>query len=150
MLYYADTLQAKAMKLMASKLAVAGIIEGTFSEEGLAAMSDVRDMTSQMAKELAAGIRDNVEDIAAAFKKMAIINPERKRPAQPVVKENALPEPKETSADEGNRTRSAAQAAASRELYEGLLARTQEEKKKQRSKVAEVDENQLSIFDFAA
>ena len=26
----------------------------------------------------------------------------------------------------------------------------QEEKKKQRSKVAEVDENQLSIFDFAA
>lgn len=56
MLYYADTLQAKAMKLMASKLAVAGIIEGTFSEEGLAAMSDVKDLTSQMAKELAAGI----------------------------------------------------------------------------------------------
>ena len=49
MLYYADTLQAKAMKLMASKLAVAGIIEGTFSEEGLAAMSDVKDLTSQMA-----------------------------------------------------------------------------------------------------
>ena len=149
MLYYADTLQAKAMKLMASKLAVAGIIEGTFSEEGLAAMSDVRDMTSQMAKELAAGIRDNVEDIAAAFKKMAIINPERKRPAQPAVKENALPEPEASSTDEGSRTRSA-QAAASWELYEGLLARTQEEKKKQRSKVAEVDENQLSIFDFAA
>ena len=42
------------------------------------------------------------------------------------------------------------QTAASRELYEGLLARTQVEKKKQRSKVAEVDENQLSIFDFAA
>ena len=55
MLYYADTMQAKAMKLMASKLAVAGIIEGTFSEEGLAAMSDVKDLTSQMAKELAAG-----------------------------------------------------------------------------------------------
>lgn len=149
MLYYADTLQAKAIKLMASKLAVAGIIEGTFSEEGLAAMSDVRDMTSQMAKELAAGIRDNVEDIATAFKKMAIINPERKRPAQPAVKENALPEPEASSIDEGSRTRSA-QAAASWELYEGLLARTQEEKKKQRSKVAEVDENQLSIFDFAA
>ena len=149
MLYYADTLQAKAIKLMASKLAVAGIIEGTFSEEGLAAMSDVRDMTSQMAKELAAGIRDNVEDIAAAFKKMAIINPERKRPAQLTVKENALPEPEASSTDEGSRTRSA-QAAASWELYEGLLARTQEEKKKQRSKVAEVDENQLSIFDFAA
>jgi len=149
MLYYADTMQAKAIKLMASKLAVAGIIEGTFSEEGLAAMSDVRDMTSQMAKELAAGIRDNVEDIAAAFKKMAIINPERKRPVQPAVKENVLPEPEAPSTDEGSRARSV-QAAASWELYEGLLARTQEEKKKQRSKVAEVDENQLSIFDFAA
>lgn len=31
-----------------------------------------------------------------------------------------------------------------------LLARTNEEKKKRKSKVAEVDENQLSIFDFAA
>ena len=47
------------------KLAVAGIIEGNLSEEGLAAMSDVKDLTSQMAKELALGIKDNVEDIAA-------------------------------------------------------------------------------------
>ena len=69
MLYYEDTMQQKCLKLMASKLAVAGLIEGNFSEEGLAAMSDVQDMTSQMAKELMLGIRDNVEDIAAAFKK---------------------------------------------------------------------------------
>ena len=149
MLYYADTLQAKAMKLMASKLAVAGIIEGTFSEEGLAAMSDVKDLTSQMAKELAAGIRDNVEDIAAAFKKMAVVNPNRKAAVQPAAKESALPAPNYAPAAVDGSTRPA-QAAASRELYEGLLARTQEEKKKQRSKVAEVDENQLSIFDFAA
>lgn len=149
MLYYADTLQAKAIKLMASKLAVAGIIEGTFSEEGLAAMSDVKDLTSQMAKELAAGIRDNVEDIAAAFKKMAVVNPNRKAAVQPAARESALPASNFAPAavDDGTRP---AQAAASRELYEGLLARTQEEKKKQRSKVAEVDENQLSIFDFAA
>ena len=150
MLYYADTLQAKAMKLMASKLAVAGIIEGTFSEEGLAAMSDVKDLTSQMAKELAAGIRDNVEDIAAAFKKMAVVNPNRKAAVQPAAK-GIRPACSEFRA--GSRGRAGtrpAQAAASRELYEGLLARTQEEKKKQRSKVAEVDENQLSIFDFAA
>ena len=93
MLYYADTMQAKAMKLMASKLAVAGLVEGSFSEEGLAAMSDVRDMTSQMAKELAQGIKDNVEDIAAAFKKMAVINPERRaRAAAPPAPE--LPTPK--------------------------------------------------------
>ena len=149
MLYYADTLQAKAMKLMASKLAVAGIIEGTFSEEGLAAMSDVKDLTSQMAKELAAGIRDNVEDIAAAFKKMAVVNPNRKAAVQPAAKESTLPAPNFAPAAVDGGTRPA-QAAASRELYEGLLARTQEEKKKQRSKVAEVDENQLSIFDFAA
>ena len=149
MLYYADTLQAKAMKLMASKLAVAGIIEGTFSEEGLAAMSDVKDLTSQMAKELAAGIRDNVEDIAAAFKKMAVVNPNRKAAVQPAAKESALSAPNIAPAAVDGGTRSV-QTAASRELYEGLLARTQEEKKKRRSKVAEVDENQLSIFDFAA
>lgn len=149
MLYYADTLQAKAMKLMASKLAVAGIIEGTFSEEGLAAMSDVKDLTSQMAKELAAGIRDNVEDIAAAFKKMAVVNPNRKAAVQPAAKESALSAPNIAPAAVDGGTRSV-QTAASRELYEGLLARTQEEKKKQRSKVAEVDENQLSIFDFVA
>ena len=149
MLYYADTLQAKAMKLMASKLAVAGIIEGTFSEEGLAAMSDVKDLTSQMAKELAAGIRDNVEDIAAAFKKMAVVNPNRKAAVQPAAKGSVLSAPNIAPAAVDGGTRSV-QTAASRELYEGLLARTQEEKKKQRSKVAEVDENQLSIFDFAA
>ena len=86
MFYYADTMQAKVIKLMASKLVVAGIIEGSLSEEGLAAMSDVKDLTSQMAKELALGIKDNVEDIAAAFKKMAIINPHRER-----VQPTALP-----------------------------------------------------------
>ena len=149
MLYYTDTMQAKAMKLMASKLAVAGIIEGTFSEEGLAAMSDVKDMTSQMAKELAAGIRDNVEDIAAAFKKMAIINPERKKTveSEPTTDELSVPE---TASEAIGPTVQAVQTAASWEIYEGLLARTQEAKKKRKSKVTEVDENQLSIFDFAA
>ena len=92
MLYYEDTMQQKCLKLMASKLAVAGLIEGNFSEEGLAAMSDVQDMTSQMAKELMLGIRDNVEDIAAAFKKMAFENPDREVPEVPA-KEAALPLP---------------------------------------------------------
>ena len=44
----------------------------------------------------------------------------------------------------------AAQTAVNWDIYEGLLARTKEEKKKRKSKVTEVDENQLSIFDFAA
>ena len=150
MLFYTDTMQAKAMKLMASKLAVAGIIEGTFSEEGLAAMSDVRDMTSQMAKELAQGIKDNVEDIAAAFKKMAVINPERrkkimevKQKTEPVLLQNSVP------VEETVRIQTV-QAEARQNLYSGLLVRTKEEQKKQKSKKPVVDENQLSIFDFAA
>ena len=150
MLYYADTMQAKAMKLMASKLAVAGIIEGTFSEEGLAAMSDVKDLTSQMAKELALGIRDNVEDIAAAFRKMAVINPERKKNiAAAQLKETAAEEQKAPAAKDSFGVHTA-QAQVSQALYEGLLARTAEEQKKRKSKKAEVDENQLSIFGFAA
>ena len=137
LLYYAETMQAKAMKLMASKLAVAGIIEGTLSEEGLAAMSDVRDMTSQMAKELTLGIKDNVEDIAAAFKKMAVINPDRHtRPAAQPAPE--LPTIKMESAHVQRRT------------YEGLLERTLEERKKKKSKKPVVDENQFSIAGFAA
>ena len=147
---YADTMQAKAMKLMASKLAVAGIIEGTFSEEGLAAMSDVKDLTSQMAKELALGIRDNVEDIAAAFRKMAVMNPERKKNiAAAQLKETAAEEQKAPAAKDSFGVRTA-QAQVRQALYEGLLARTAEEQKKRKSKKAEVDENQLSIFDFAA
>ena len=73
MFYYAVTLQHKALKLMANKLTAATIIEGGISDEGLAAMSDCEDMTSKMAKELALGIKDSVEDLSAAFKKMALI-----------------------------------------------------------------------------
>ena len=73
-LYYAGVMQARAMKLMASKLSVATIIEGNLSDEGLAAMSDCRDMTTLLAKELTLGIKEEVEDVAELFKKMAIIN----------------------------------------------------------------------------
>ena len=121
MLYYADTMQAKAMKLMASKLAVAGIIEGTFSEEGLAAMSDVKDLTSQMAKELALGIRDNVEDIAAAFRKMAVMNPERKKNiAAAQLKETAAEEQKAPAAKDSFGVRTA-QRKCVRHFMKGCL-----------------------------
>jgi hypothetical protein len=76
LLYYKHTMQHKAIKLMASKLAVAGIIEGSFSEEGLAAMSECEDMTTLMAKELMMGIKDSVEDLAATFKRMALLKPQ--------------------------------------------------------------------------
>lgn len=143
MLYYADTMQAKAMKLMASKLAVAGLIEGTFSEEGLAAMSDVQDMTSQMAKELMLGIKDNVEDIAATFKKMAIINPHRavKQLPEPVTvqKERVVEVPQPESVR-------AADTAARQTLYDGLLQASRIGRKPKHTEL----EDQLSMFDTAA
>ncbi len=143
MLYYADTMQAKAMKLMASKLAVAGLIEGSFSEEGLAAMSDVRDLTSQMAKELAQGIRDNVEDIAAAFKKMAVINPGRERRQAVILPALDLkPAEPETTAIR------AVDSQRNRAIYDGLLEKSLLEKK--RKKPRKELENQLSIFGDAA
>ena len=66
-------MQNRAIRLMASKLAVAGIIEGNFTDEGLATMSDCADMTTALARELTAGIKNEVEDLSAVFKKMAIL-----------------------------------------------------------------------------
>lgn len=68
-------MQNRAIRLMASKLAVAGIIEGNFTDEGLAAMSDCADMTTALARELTMGIKDEVEDLSSVFKKMAILKP---------------------------------------------------------------------------
>ena len=155
MLYYVDTMQAKAMKLMASKLAVAGIIEGNLSEEGLAAMSDVKDLTSQMAKELALGIKDNVEDIAATFKKMAIINLRREQvrpaalPVVAAVEETVAVEETPVIVVEPIQIRTV-DAENKQTLYEGLLQRTLEERGQKKSKKKPVDENQLSFFDFVA
>lgn len=144
MFYYKDTMQAKAMKLMASKLAVASLIEGSFCEEGLAAMSDVKDLTSQMAKELALGIKDNVEDIAAAFKKMAVINSNRKRtrPDNAPVAAAPMENPEQEDIQEVDTRRKQA-------LYGGLLEKSLQEKKRTQPKRTEL-ENQLSLFGTAA
>lgn len=147
LLYYKNTMQHKAMKLMASKLAVAGIIEGSFTEEGLAAMSDVQDMTSQMAKELMAGIKDNVEDIAASFKKMAVINQNRSAPktvaaAAPVP---AQAEPAQRTAEPPRRTADPIRAAELEAMLKIEMGKNQK-----RSKKDAVDENQLSLFGSVA
>ena len=84
--FYKDTMQARAMRLMASKLMAAGVLEGNITDEGLAAMSDCRDLTSQLARELTIGIQDEVEDLSAVFKKMAVTRP----PEEKVI---LLPEP---------------------------------------------------------
>ena len=148
MFYYANTMQHKAMKLMASKLAVAGLIEGNFTEDGLAAMSDVQDMTSQMAKELMLGIKDNVEDVAAAFKKMAIVNPDRHKSA-PALSEHAEQETKQTAtvAVIAAPARAAKISPETAAYYAALL---EEQNRKRKPKKVAVDENQLTIFDFVA
>ncbi len=132
---------------MASKLAVAGIIEGNFSEEGLAAMSDVQDMTSQMAKELMLGIRDNVEDIASTFRKMAIVNLERREPekavSDPVPEAKPIPASAKTSIipPVGNRS--------GLRLTDTVIEAILEKEKTKRHRKAAVDENQMSLFDVA-
>ena len=58
MFYYQDTMQQRALRLMASKLSAATVIEGNVSEEGLAAMSSCEDMTMQLARELVSGLKE--------------------------------------------------------------------------------------------
>ena len=72
--YFEGTMQQRALRLMASKLAAATMIEGQLSDEGLAAMSECEDMTAQLAKDLMNGIKENVEDLTASFKQMAVKN----------------------------------------------------------------------------
>ena len=145
MLYYEDTMQQKCLKLMASKLAVAGLIEGNFSEEGLAAMSDVQDMTSQMAKELMLGIRDNVEDIAAAFKKMAFENPDREVPDVPAEETSLPPESVPAMIEQPKRVLTAEQE----EKLQAAMVQLEQQKAKRTKKTQQV-ENQLSLFDSVA
>jgi hypothetical protein len=65
---------------MASKLSAATVIEGNISDEGLAAMSDCQDLTTQLARELAMGIKDEFDDLGESFKKMAILKPKSIEP----------------------------------------------------------------------
>lgn len=88
LLYYAHTMQQRTMRLMASKLSAAMVIEGSgFSEEGLAALSQSDDMMALLAKDLVHGIKDSVEDLSAAFKRMAVHNDksEAEKRTEPVI-----------------------------------------------------------------
>lgn len=60
-IYYKDTIQDRALKLMATKLQASMAIEGKFSEEGLRAMSNNEDLLSQIAQSVVDGIKDTVE-----------------------------------------------------------------------------------------
>ena len=60
-MFYKDTVQEKALSLMASKLQASMAIEGKFSEEGLNAMSNNEDILTQIAASVTEGIKDTVE-----------------------------------------------------------------------------------------
>ena len=105
-------------------------------------MSDVQDMASQMAKELMLGIRDNVEDIAAAFKKMAFENPDREVPDVPA-KEATLPLP--AMIEQPKRVFTVEQE----EKLQAAMVQLEQQKAKRTKKTQQV-ENQLSLFDSVA
>ena len=108
-------------------------------------MSDVQDMTSQMAKELMLGIRDSVEDVASAFKKMAIVNPNRHAPALPKPKPEIQEAKQSVTVTVMPPVRKIDPETAAR--YAVLL---EEQKKRKKPKKVAADENQLTLFDFVA
>lgn len=108
-------------------------------------MSDVQDMTSQMAKELMLGIRDNVEDIAAAFKKMAFENPDREVPEVPAKETSLPPEPVPAIFEQPKRVFTVEQE----EKLQAAMVQLEQQKAKRTKKTQQV-ENQLSLFDSVA
>ena len=106
-------------------------------------MSDVQDMTSQMAKELMLGIRDSVEDVASAFKKMAIVNHNRHAPALPKPEIQEVKQSVTVTVMPPVRKIDPETAAR----YAVLL---EEQKKRKKPKKVAADENQLTLFDFVA
>lgn len=69
-LYYKNTVQEKALSLMATKLQAAMAIEGKFSEEGLNAMSNNEDILTQIAASVTDGMKDTVD--AQVFEQTAV------------------------------------------------------------------------------
>ena len=92
MFYYKDTMQQRALRLMASKLSAATVIEGNISDEGLAALSSCEDMTTQLAKVLMSGIKEDTETLADTFKKMAIHSERQDKKEESALKVVSVPE----------------------------------------------------------
>lgn len=60
-MYYENTIQDKALSLMATKLQASMAIEGKFSEEGLRAMSNNEDLMTEIANSVVSGMEGNVQ-----------------------------------------------------------------------------------------
>jgi len=74
-LTYSDTMQTRAMKLIAAKLETSLALEGELTDKGLAALSESSDsMTRQLAKALLEQIDDSgsLKDMWAAFRRKEI------------------------------------------------------------------------------
>lgn len=71
--YCIGSIQHRAIELMATKLSAATLIEGNISDEGLAALGSNDDLAAQLARELAQGISEHVEDLTSMFHKMAFL-----------------------------------------------------------------------------
>ena len=142
-------MQHRAIRLMASKLAVAGIIEGSnFTDEGLAAMSDVTDLTSALARELSQGIEGTVEDLSDVFKKMAILKTEGfQQVSDEIVQDSDIidVEAIEVTSEPEIFTEIPAPRPASGLL--SMLASSPTPVKPKKKKVVAVDPNQLTLFD---
>jgi len=74
-LTYADTMQTKAMKLIADKLTCSLALEGELTDKGLAALSDSSDsITKELARMLVEKSQDNrsLKDLWAAYRKKEV------------------------------------------------------------------------------
>ena len=80
---YEGTLQSKLLSLMASKISASSALEGSFSEDGLAALAGGEDLTTELARTLAEGI--NLQDAGRAWAKVSAGKP------KPVVKPEVEP-----------------------------------------------------------
>lgn len=65
---YEGTLQSRLLSLMASKITASSALEGSFSEDGLAALAGGEDLTTELARTLAENIR--LEDAGRAWAKV--------------------------------------------------------------------------------
>lgn len=143
-LCYRGTMQERALRLMASKLAVATTIEGQISDEGLSAMSDISDLTTALARELSLGIQSEVEDISAIYKKMAILKPKTEA-AEPnnINITRVLPENEENMHNPGNKIFNNIEQKDLDYMLKLLepVETTARKKKK-------VNENQITLFDI--
>ncbi len=80
---YSDTLQSKLLSLMASKITASSALEGSFSEDGLAALAGGEDLTTELARTLAENIK--LEDAGRMWAKVSAGKPKAKPEPEPKI-----------------------------------------------------------------